>query len=83
MKHARADYDRFQDPAGLIPADEPVFLVRGQDVAAPATLRAWTRIAADHGADADILDRVRRHADSMEDWQQTRAFKVPDVPANV
>ena len=26
MKHARPDYDRIQDPAGLIPDAEPVFL---------------------------------------------------------
>jgi len=31
MKHARPDYDRIQDPAGLIPKYEPVFLLRGQD----------------------------------------------------
>lgn len=31
MKHAREDYDRIQDPLGLIPEDEPVFLLRAQD----------------------------------------------------
>jgi len=31
MIHARTDYDRIQDPAKLIPDDEPVFLLRGQD----------------------------------------------------
>lgn len=41
MKHARADYDRIQDPAGLIPEDEPVFLLRGQDIFAPQRLRDW------------------------------------------
>ena len=36
MKHARSDYQaRIQDVAGLIPADEPVFFIRGQDKAAP------------------------------------------------
>lgn len=30
MLHAREDYNRFQDPEGLIPDDEPVFLLRGQ-----------------------------------------------------
>jgi hypothetical protein len=42
MRHARADYDRIQDPDGLIPQDEPVFLIRGQDRAAPAMER-WQR----------------------------------------
>lgn len=80
MKHARPDYDRFQDPAGLIPDDEPVFIVRGQDLAGPVTLRAWAKEATALGADKDIVDRVYRHAEAMEDWQQTRSFKVPDLP---
>jgi hypothetical protein len=79
MKHARADYDRLQDPAGLIPEDEPVFLVRGQDVAGPATCRAWADEAERLGAKPDIVARVRQHAEAMEDWQQTQAFKVPDL----
>lgn len=33
MKHAREDYNRIQDPAGLIPDGEPVFLIRGKDIA--------------------------------------------------
>ena len=40
MKHARQDYnDRFQDAAEKIPDAEPVFLIRGQDQAAPEALR--------------------------------------------
>lgn len=34
MIHARDDYNRIQDPAGKIPADEPVFLLRAQDALA-------------------------------------------------
>jgi hypothetical protein len=80
MKHARSDYDRIQDPEGLIPEDEPVFLVRGQDVAGPETLRAWASEATRLGAGPEIVERVVRHAEAMEDWQQSRAFKVPDLP---
>jgi hypothetical protein len=39
MKHARPDYDRIQDPAGRIPADEPVLLFRAQDKHAAAVAR--------------------------------------------
>lgn len=39
MRHARPDYDRFQDPAGLIPEDE-VILIRGQDQAAIPAMEA-------------------------------------------
>jgi hypothetical protein len=39
MFHARQDYNsRIQDSANIIPADEPVFLLRGQDVHAPQIL---------------------------------------------
>ena len=41
MKHARSDYDRIQDPAELIPEDEPVFLLRAQDRTAAGTLMHW------------------------------------------
>jgi len=41
MKHARQDYNRIQDSEGLIPEDEPVFLLRGQDTVAPGVVRFW------------------------------------------
>lgn len=79
MKHARKDYDRFQDPAGIIPDDEPVFLVRGQDLAGPGTLRAWIELARLAGAADDIIAVVDRHANAMESWQRNRTSKVPDL----
>lgn len=84
MKHARSDYDRFQDPAGLIPDDEPVFLLRGQDKLAPGVVRAWADRASLAGdVDFALVTAVRRHADAMEHWQATRGFKTPDAPADV
>ena len=56
MKHAREDYNRIQDPAGKIPENEPVFLLRGQDKFAPATLEFWgtcLAIAADFVQEED------------------------------
>jgi hypothetical protein len=79
MRHARSDYERFQDPAGLIPDDEPVFLVRGQDKAAPGTLRAWAGAAGAIGADSKIIALVLQHANAMEDWQRDHGSKVPDI----
>lgn len=47
MIHGRPDWNgRIVDLDGRIPEDEPVLLVRGQDIAAPATARAW----------ADVID---------------------------
>lgn len=50
MFHARADYQsRIQDSAGLIPAREPVFLIRGQDKAAIPAAEAWCAAAEAEG----------------------------------
>lgn len=79
MKHAREDYNRIQDPAGLIPDDEPVFLIRGQDIAAPQTLHDYANRAGSCGASDELCKAVRDHAKLMEDWQENHVCKVPDL----
>jgi hypothetical protein len=79
VKHAREDYNRIQDPAGLIPEDEPVFLIRGKDVAGPATVRAWAWNAKEAGAAPDIVSAAYRQATAMENWQRTHEKQVPDM----
>jgi hypothetical protein len=61
-----------------IPADEPVFLIRGQDVVGAAAVRAWADLAEAAGAKPDILGIARSHADWMDRWA---AKKTPDLPA--
>lgn len=80
MKHARSDYDRIQDPAGLIPADEPVFLLRGQDLVAPFAVRMWARNAELAGADPAIVASAIAQAEAMERWHEAGHHKVPDMP---
>jgi hypothetical protein len=80
--HARKDYqERIQDAAGLIPDDEPVFLIRGQDLAAIPAARAWCNAADNLGADQAIIRAVEAHIELVFEWQQSRAAKVPDAPA--
>ncbi len=79
MKHARDDYNRIQDPAGLIPEDEPVFLIRGQDISAVPTLLAWARSAEMVGASKEIVQMVRDHASDMILWQEQHGSKVADL----
>ena len=79
MKHARADYQRIQDPAGIIPDDEPVFLIRGQDLAAPDTLRHYAILAHAKGASSSLVIAALDHALEMEKWQRERARKTPDL----
>ena len=79
MKHARDDYNRIQDPAGLIPDEEPVFLLRGQDLAAPRALRAYAIHASSIGASDDLVAATLAQARRMEEWQRLRARKTPDL----
>lgn len=80
MRHARKDYERIQDPAGLIPQDEPVFLIRGQDKSGPHTVRTWAANAEQMGCDPAIVAHAREHAKLMEAWQLCHGSKVPDMP---
>lgn len=88
MKHAREDYNRIQDPAGLIPEDEPVFLLRGQDIFAPKIVMSWARELlqvskdiTDHDKRANLLMMATmaiEHATEMVEWQHTMRSKLPD-----
>lgn len=81
MRHSRADYQRIQDPFNLIPYNEPVFLIRGQDLAAPGTLDDYADRAESLGASEEMVQSVREHAESMRRWQQDHVEgKVPDAP---
>ncbi len=76
MKHARQDYDRIQDPAMLIPKDEPVFLLRAQDTCAAATVDFWANMAMNSGASYEIVKLAREQAKRMANW---RKHKTPDL----
>lgn len=80
MRHARTDYNRIQDPENKIPESEPVFLLRGQDVAAPAAIEAWIKEAKMYGAKEDILTAAQEQADRMRVWQIEHESQVPDMP---
>ena len=79
MLHARADYNRIQDPEGKIPEDEPVFLLRGQDKLAPSLLDQYAMLA-DMAGEHQIAELTRGQADRMRDWQRFRVAKLPDLP---
>lgn len=75
MKHAREDYDRIQDPAGKIPANEPVFLLRGQDPYAAAAVRAYAVTLAP--LNPEMAAMAWQQAERMDRWTPK---KQPDVP---
>lgn len=77
MIHAREDYNRIQDPANLIPADEPVFLLRAQDPLAWVVVGLWADAAELIGADQEIIDAAREQASAMHQWPHKAK---PDMP---
>lgn len=85
MKHARKDYDRIQDPLNLIPAGEPVFLLRGQDVCATDVLAHYCYLLEKYGvaenANTPIVQAVQEHIRRVRNWQQTVKIKQPDLPS--
>ncbi|MCK9435723.1 MAG: hypothetical protein M0Q12_00780 [Synergistaceae bacterium] len=83
MIHARKDYNRIQDPEHKIPDDEPVFLIRGQDIVAPEVVRQWAFRARKAGAKELIVEAALQQAEAMERWQRTHLRKIPDMPADV
>jgi len=81
MRHAREDYNRIQDPEDKIPHDEPVFLLRAQDLVAPLVVEFWADRAEKSGALPNIVEAARRQAFDMRTWQYLHPAKVPDMPA--
>jgi hypothetical protein len=65
------------DSQSLIKAadNEPIFVLRAQDMLTPALVRLWADLAAMHGCPAAKIEEARQLADQMEAWP---ARKYPD-----
>lgn len=68
-----------QDPTGRIPEDEPVFLIRGKDIAGPDTVDAWADIAESYGANTTIIETAKAQAKKMREYQINRGSQIPDM----
>jgi len=78
MKFTRDDYNkRIIDTAGKIPDDEPVFLLRAQDVYAPSTLRFYAKLLEEDG-NKSMADELLLHARQMVIWQKSVRVHKPD-----
>lgn len=83
MQHGRKDYqerivDLLPPEQGGIPHDEPVFLLRAQDVAAAPAVMYWAYEAQCNGASPDVVAKAREIAAAMAAWP---VKKTPDSPA--
>lgn len=61
-----------------VPEEEPVFVLRAQDIVAPEIVREWAYRAAMMGTPREKIVEARKLADAMEDWQIAHHRKVPD-----
>jgi hypothetical protein len=78
MKFTRDDYNRrIVDLDKKIPEDEPVFLLRAQDLFAPSTLRHYASYLSQHGNN-EMAEELYKHASNMVLWQKTKQVKLPD-----
>lgn len=69
---------RHMDP--LIPDDEPVFLLRGQDPAAWAAVLAYADQAETEGAAFELVKQTRAWAYRMRAYADLADHGAPDVP---
>lgn len=69
MLHANKKFDCIQAPDNLIPAGEPVFLLRGSDPCTPRAISSWIMCAAAHGVPSQRLKEVRDHRARIEAYQ--------------
>ncbi len=89
MKHFRADYnERIQDNANLIPEDEPVFLLRGQDIFTPGLMLDWAKQLRLAGGDPEVAQLIENGASEVIQWQKehpermikNNRLRLPDMP---
>lgn len=76
----REDYADMEALVAKLGTDEPYFLLRAKDAAAPAAIQAWINRAGAMGADPSILDSATTLRREMIAWQDANGAKVPDLP---
>lgn len=62
--------DNLRDPGSCLnkaSADEPIFVLRGNDPLAAQTVRLWAEMAVGH-RDAEKIEDALRVADDLRDW---------------
>lgn len=78
MIHARNDYQRIQDPNHQIPQDEPVFLLRAQDIVSAETVRFWAAENIKRGGSVELSKSAIAHADRMDRWHTKKPADAPE-----
>ena len=58
--------------------DEPLFVLRAQDLSAPSIVRSWVLAAERGGVNMEKVREALQVAMDMEAWQAAHGKKVPD-----
>lgn len=58
--------------------DEPIFVLRSQDITAPELVEAWATRAVILGAKTTKINEARKLAQDMRRWQEENGCKLPD-----
>lgn len=75
-KYGRVTFER--EPHTPIADDEPVFILRAQDVIAPETIIRYASLCSERGSPQAHVDAVMEVYDRFVRWQQEHSTKVPD-----
>jgi len=80
MKHAREDYNRFQDPENKIPDDEPVMLFRAQDRHFVKVLKYYQDLL-ETANNFTVAKAVEKHIETAKAWMAKKnvIIKEPDL----
>ena len=78
MKHAREDYNRFQDPLNKIGEDEPVMLFRAQDSHFIKVLQYYID-RLELTDNLEVAKAVRGHVEDAKNWRIKNNVKEPDL----
>lgn len=74
--------DAMTKPGCLLNAtdDEPVFVLRGRDIAMPEAIRYWASIvrARNGGNETQKTIEAAKFADEVVAWQRQNGCKIPD-----
>lgn len=61
-----------------IPEDEPVFLLRAQDVYSVGRVRKWVQLLKKDRPDSPTVHEVEVHIQRMIEWQTDQGCHIPD-----
>lgn len=77
MGYKRAD-GTFDDAClAKVKPGEPIFVLRGQDLSAPETVRVWAHLNQ-VTLDSAKMDEALECADAMSRWAEEHGGKLPD-----